>query len=46
MQQTSLEQIFQNFAQMSIDDKAAFTFKVNALDQLMLMNPDRKSTVH
>ena len=46
VQQTSLEQIFQNFAQMSIDDKAAFTFKVNALDQLMLMNPDRKSTVH
>jgi len=32
VQQTSLEQIFQNFAQMSIDDKAAFTFKVNALD--------------
>ena len=43
--QTSLEQIFQNFAQQSIDDKAAFTFKINALDQLMLLNPDRKSTM-
>ena len=32
--QTSLEQIFQTFANMSIDDKAAYTFKVNALDQL------------
>ena len=30
---------------MSIDDKAAFTFKINALDQLSLLNPDRKSTV-
>ena len=45
VQQTSLEQIFQNFAQMSVDDKAAFTFKMNALDQLQLMNPDRKSTM-
>lgn len=30
--QTSLEQIFQNFAQQSVDDKAAFTFTINALD--------------
>ncbi len=43
--QTSLEQIFQNFAQLNVDEKAAFTFKINALDQLMLMNPDRKSTM-
>ena len=43
--QTSLEQIFQNFAQQSVDDKAAFTFQVNALDQLQLLNPDRKSTM-
>ena len=45
VQQTSLEQIFQNFAQQSIDEGAAFTFQVNALDQLMLLNPDRKSTM-
>jgi len=45
VQQTSLEQIFQTFAQQSIDEGSAFTFKVNALDQLMLMNPDRKSTM-
>lgn len=32
--QTSLEQIFQNFANQSVDDKAAFTFVVNALNQL------------
>lgn len=43
--QTSLEQIFQNFAQQSVDDKAAFTFQVNALDQLQLLNPDRRSTM-
>ena len=30
--QTSLEQIFQNFAQQSVDDKAAFTFKMSPLD--------------
>ena len=30
---------------MSIDEKAAFTFKINALDQLSLLNPDRKSTM-
>ena len=30
--QTSLEQIFQNFAQQSVGDKAAFTFQINALD--------------
>ena len=44
MQQTSLEQIFQNFANQSIDEKAAFTFQVNAADQLILLNPDRKAT--
>lgn len=43
--QTSLEQIFQNFAQQSVDDKAAFTFRISPLDQLILLNPDRKSTV-
>ena len=43
--QTSLEQIFQNFAQLNVDEKAAFTFKINSLDQLQLMNPDRKSTM-
>jgi len=42
--QTSLEQIFQNFAQQSVDDKAAFTFRISPLDQLILLNPDRKST--
>lgn len=30
--QTSLEQIFQNFALQSVDNKAAFTFSNNALD--------------
>jgi len=30
---------------LNVDEKAAFTFKINALDQLMLMNPDRKSTM-
>ena len=43
--QTSLEQIFQNFAQQSVDDKAAFTFRISPLDQLILLNPDRKSTL-
>lgn len=43
--QTSLEQIFQNFANQSIDEKAAFTFRISPLDQLILVNPDRKSTM-
>ena len=43
--QTSLEQIFQNFAQQSVDDKTSFVFKISPLDQLILLNPDRKSTM-
>ena len=43
--QTSLEQIFQNFANQSIDEKAAYTFRMSPLDQLILVNPDRKSTL-
>ena len=43
--QTSLEQIFQTFANLNIDEKAAYTFRVNALDKLELLNPDRKSTM-
>lgn len=43
--QTSLEQIFQNFANQSVDDKAAFTFRISPLDHLILLNPDRKSTM-
>ena len=43
--QTSLEQIFQNFAQQSVDDKTSFMFKMSPLDQLILLNPDRKSTM-
>ena len=43
--QTSLEQIFQNFANQSIDEKAAYTFRLSPLDQLILLNPDRKSTM-
>ena len=39
--QTSLEQIFQNFASQSIDEKAVFSFKINPLDQLMLMSDDK-----
>ena len=33
--QTSLEQIFQNFANQSTNDRAAFTFKINALGALV-----------
>ena len=44
--QTSLEQIFQTFANSGIkDDKAAFVFRINALDQLELLNADRRSTI-
>ena len=42
--QTTLEQIFQNFAnQLTSDDNAAFTF-VNINNNLQLVNPDRKPT--
>lgn len=42
--QTTLEQIFQNFANQSIaSDKAAFTF-VPHNESIRLMNPDRKMT--
>lgn len=30
---------------MNINDKAAYAFKINALGQLDLVNPDRKSTI-
>jgi hypothetical protein len=41
--QTTLEQIFQNFALTSIDEKACLTFAQNESGQLILLNPDRKS---
>jgi hypothetical protein len=41
--QTTLEQIFQNFALTSIDEKASLTFAENESGQLILLNPDRKS---
>lgn len=42
--QTTLEQIFQNFANQSIaSDKAAFTFIANG-ERILLMNPDHKMT--
>lgn len=46
--QTSLEQIFQTFANMSVadDERAAYCFQKNPLGQLQLLNPDRRSTVH
>lgn len=43
--QTSLEQIFQTFANQNIDEKAAYTFRMSPLDTLILLNPDRKSTM-
>lgn len=44
--QTSLEQIFQNFANQAIaDDNAAYTFCKNKKDgRLELVNPDRRQT--
>ena len=45
MSQTSLEQIFQHFAEQSVEDKAAYLFKINELDELVLVNPDGKSTI-
>ena len=41
--QTSLEQIFQNFAQQEIEEKAALTFIIES-DKLVLLNPDRRTT--
>lgn len=42
--QTTLEQIFQNFANQSIaSDKAAFTFVPHG-DSIRLINPDRRMT--
>ena len=42
--QTTLEQIFQNFANQSIaSDKAAFTF-ISRGDRLVLQNPQREMT--
>ena len=44
--QTSLEQIFQNFANQSTSaDKGLFTFKINGLGALVCMNPDGRSTI-
>ena len=44
--QTSLEQIFQNFANQSTNsDKGLFTFKINGLGVLVCMNPDGRSTI-
>ena len=45
VQSTSLEQIFAGFALMEIDDNAAYFFKVDD-DEIYLINPDRRSTVH
>lgn len=41
--QTTLEQIFQTFANTSVDEKAALTFQLGPLGDLQLLNPDRKS---
>lgn len=41
--QTSLEQIFQQFALLEFDDKASLTF-VTVNDKLSLLNPDRRTT--
>ena len=42
---TSLEQIFQTFANQSTADKAQFTYKMNALGAMVCQNPDGKSTI-
>ena len=45
VQQTTLEQIFQNFANQSIaSDKAAFTFVADG-ERIRLVNPDHKMTM-
>lgn len=42
--QTTLEQIFQNFANQSIaSDKAAFTFRPDG-ETIKLLNPDHQMT--
>lgn len=41
--QTTLEQIFQTFADTSINEKAALTFGQDGQGNLTLLNPDRKS---
>lgn len=41
--QTTLEQIFQTFANTSINEKAALTFGQDGQGNLTLLNPDRKS---
>jgi len=43
--QTSLEQIFQNFANVSIEEKAALTFELSPTDHLVLLNPDKKKCI-
>ena len=46
IEQTSLEQIFAAFALETINQMAAFTFKINSLtEHLELVNPDRKKTM-
>lgn len=42
--QTTLEQIFQTFAELNIDDKAALTFRLEANGQVVLLNPDGRRT--
>ena len=41
--QTTLEEIFQTFAQQRIDDRVAFTFTASSNGSLELLNPDKKS---
>lgn len=43
--QTTLEQIFQTFAEASIDDEACWSFNLDSRNELQLRNPDRKSTM-
>ena len=42
--QTTLEQIFQTFANTSIDEKACLTFRLDFRGELECLNPDRRST--
>jgi len=42
--QTTLEQIFQTFANTAVDEKACLTFQNDFAGNLQLLNPDRKST--
>jgi len=44
--QTSLEQIFQNFANNNLMDKAAFTFSLDpSTNKVILRNPNRETTI-